>query len=107
MEFTTPDSILKARGTPRLSKSHELNKSQANKALGTFKAFNSKEFKQKPASSSRNVSEEVADSTQKGPNIKKGRPRKGANIEPRMDASDEHIQTNRLLARERKRTPNL
>ena len=88
VEITPTDSILKGRSTLRLSKSLELNQSQTNSALGTFKVFDSQEFKQKPASSSKNVSEEVAEPTQTGPNKKQGRPRKEAKNERKTEASN-------------------
>jgi len=85
VEITPTDLILKGRDTSRSSESLELNLSQANRALDTLKAFKAFEFKREPTLSSVNKSEEVAESTQKGP--QNGRPRKRDNTASKTDAS--------------------
>ena len=102
MEFTPTDLILKGRDTSRSSKSLELNISHANRASSTLKAFKAFDFKRETALSSKNVCEEVAESTQTGPNRKKGRPRKGENLEPKTDAS-EAVIANKPLTRSKGR----
>ena len=82
VEFTPTDLNPKGKSTLQKSKSLELKSSQAGRALGTFKAFNFQELKdkQKPAPSPKNAGKGTEEATQKGLEKKRGRPRKRADL---------------------------
>ena len=82
VEITPMDLNPKGKSTLQKSKSLELNSSQASRALGTLKIFNSKEFKEtpRPALSPKNLNKETEEATRKGLQKQRGRPRKRANL---------------------------
>ena len=75
VEFTPTDLNPKGKSTLQKSKSLEHKSSQAGRALGTFKAFNLQELKEKRAPSTKNVDKETEETTQQGLAKKRGRPR--------------------------------
>jgi hypothetical protein len=89
VEFTPTDPNPKGASTLQKSKSLELNTSQANRALGTFKTFNSQELKKNPTSSPKNASKEVEGSTQMGQLKKNSRQgKRKVIVESHLDADD-------------------
>ena len=109
VEITPTDLNPKEKSTLQKSKSLEINSSQASRALGTIKIFNSRKFKEKskPLSSPKNVSKETEEVTRKGLPKQRGRPRKRANLAAvvNLDA-DKAKAVEKTLTRSREKAMN-